>query len=274
MKCKILLSFLIAALVATCAATVEADDADLTLEYNLNTLTWDLYAEVIDTGGGAEGGFGLSAVLMLIDNIDFGTMGDAVNMAAGIGAIFPGGNPPVLQTAGGTLEILYGQDISDPPSVVGGVGVGGRALIADGTFASAATPPAFGDDDSGFTSESLFLNTFPGPFGGSIHPDNNNLVATDVTVPAIPEDLNMDGFVDGLDLGILLINWNQSVAPSQGELSGTPPVDGLDLGILLIAWNPPPLSAATGVPEPSSIALSGAFIGLAIAVTARSRRVG
>ncbi len=59
-------------------------------------------------------------------------------------------------------------------------------------------------------------------------------------VQFVPADLNQDGFVDGLDLGILLGNWGQAVSASEGELSGMPPVDGLDLGILLGAWNPPP----------------------------------
>ena len=73
--------------------------------------------------------------------------------------------------------------------------------------------------------------------------------------PSDPADLNMDGFVDGLDLGIQLGNWNQTVAPELGELNGLPPVDGLDLGILLGAWNPPPLSGSAAVPEPTGVAL-------------------
>jgi len=44
-------------------------------------------------------------------------------------------------------------------------------------------------------------------------------------LPADPADLNMDEFVDGLDLGILLGNWNTSTTPDMGELDGTPPVD-------------------------------------------------
>ena len=79
---------------------------------------------------------------------------------------------------------------------------------------------------------------------------------TEMTPPSgDPADLNMDGFVDGLDLGILLGNWNTNTTPDMGELDGTPPVDGLDLGILLGAWNPPPLGTAAAVPEPTSIAL-------------------
>lgn len=74
----------------------------------------------------------------------------------------------------------------------------------------------------------------------------------------IPEDLNGDGFVDSLDLGILLGNWGTNTTPDMGELDGTPPVDGLDLGILLSAWNPPP--AAATVPEPSGLALLFASI--------------
>ncbi len=67
-------------------------------------------------------------------------------------------------------------------------------------------------------------------------------------------DLNVDGFVEGIDLGILLGNFNSPAPPSGGELSGFDPVDGLDLGILLGEWCPPsfgPLSAHH-VPEPTS----------------------
>jgi hypothetical protein len=78
-----------------------------------------------------------------------------------------------------------------------------------------------------------------------------------------PADLNQDGFVDGLDLGIQLINWGQNVTPDQGELNGAPPVNGLDLGLLLIDWNPKPLSAAS-VPEPATCTLVLASLCLAM----------
>jgi len=74
-------------------------------------------------------------------------------------------------------------------------------------------------------------------------------------------DLNMDGFVDGLDLGILLGNWNTTTTPEMGELNGIPPVDGLDLGILLGDWNPSPLAVAGAVPEPSTLALLSLALG-------------
>ena len=79
----------------------------------------------------------------------------------------------------------------------------------------------------------------------------------------------MDGFVDSLDLEILLGNWNQDVGFFSGELDSTSPVDGLDLGILLGAWNPPPLAAISAVPEPSSMLLL--TLGLPMLLNHRNR---
>ncbi len=87
--------------------------------------------------------------------------------------------------------------------------------------------------------------------------------------PGNPADLNTDGFVDGLDLGILLGNFEQNADPSGGELNGTDPVDGLDLGILLGAWNPPSELSASSVPEPGTISL--VLLALAGLTTARRR---
>ncbi|MEO2048116.1 MAG: PEP-CTERM sorting domain-containing protein [Pirellulales bacterium] len=276
MNCGLALTLLAVTLMAFGTSSVQADDIDLELEFDTSFLTWNLYAEV-NTTGGIDGSNGIAAVRAMVDNIDFGTLGDAVNIAGGIGAIDPidAGGPnerdPVLQTAGGTLDIIYGQDISDAPSVVGGVGVGGRTLIADGTFASAGTPPAFGDDDSGLFSDGNFLDVFPGPFGGALGANAVNTSVTDITGPTtVPADLNQDGFVDGLDLGIQLGNWGADVTPLQGELNGVVPVDGLDLGILLGAWDPPAVAASTAVPEPSSIALL-ALSSLSLLVTRRKR---
>jgi hypothetical protein len=90
-----------------------------------------------------------------------------------------------------------------------------------------------------------------------------SVTITESSMTFDPADLNQDGFVDGLDLGIQLIHWGDDVTPDQGELNGAPPVNGLDLGLLLIAWNPKPLSAAA-VPEPSSFTLVLASLCLAM----------
>ncbi len=48
-------------------------------------------------------------------------------------------------------------------------------------------------------------------------------------------DLDGDGRIDGLDLGILLSNWGN---PGRGDLDGSGAVDGADLGAVLSAWRP------------------------------------
>ena len=112
---------------------------------------------------------------------------------------------------------------------------------------------AFGDD----TNASTTLLNSPTNFFGE---------TGSVTLPSFdPADFNQDGFVDGVDLGVLLGNWLSSFpTPPEAELSGTAPVDGIDLGILLGVWNPSPLSAATSVPEPGSVVLLS-LVGMALA---------
>jgi len=55
-----------------------------------------------------------------------------------------------------------------------------------------------------------------------------------VTVPPCQGDVNGNGTVDGIDLGILLGGWGTS----SGDIDGNGTVDGMDLGILLGNWGP------------------------------------
>ncbi len=50
-------------------------------------------------------------------------------------------------------------------------------------------------------------------------------------------DFNLDGAVDGADLGLMLAIWG-AVSPAIGDLSGDGLVDGADLSILLGNWGP------------------------------------
>jgi hypothetical protein len=52
-------------------------------------------------------------------------------------------------------------------------------------------------------------------------------------MPAASADLNGDGWVDGADLGLLLLQWGGA---GSGDLDGNGIVDGGDLGLLLLAW--------------------------------------
>ena len=49
-----------------------------------------------------------------------------------------------------------------------------------------------------------------------------------------PQDLNVDGTVDGTDLAIMLSRWGQTRGLTDVNLSGT--VDGGDLAVLLASW--------------------------------------
>jgi hypothetical protein len=53
---------------------------------------------------------------------------------------------------------------------------------------------------------------------------------------ACPADLNVDGFVDGGDLGILLNAWGACETPCDPDLNHDGFVDGVDLGALLGNW--------------------------------------
>jgi hypothetical protein len=49
-------------------------------------------------------------------------------------------------------------------------------------------------------------------------------------------DIVADGFVDGSDLGILLMQWGQIGPSLGGDLNRDGAVDGMDLGLLLMQW--------------------------------------
>ncbi len=153
--------------------------------------------------------------------------------------------------------------------------LGGTSTLGSRAFMSYEYDSASGDfliesNELVDTSSDTPFDNFGNEFAGS---DSDFYFAwIDFTNPlslGVPADLNNDGFVDGLDLGILLGNFDQSGIPaSGGELNGTDPVDGLDLGILLGAWNPPEGLAAASVPEPASAVL---LIGMSVALLSRRR---
>ena len=194
----------------------------------------------------------------MIDNVNLG-----INMAGGIGAIdpiaagMPNERPPAVMTSGGTLDVIYGQDISTAGSVVGGVGVGSRTFIVGGTFADAMTPPAFGDDDFARTTDGNFLDTaVPGPFSLALPWDDATLNVMNVTPGGgLACDLDADGDCDHADIDLLYVGsptpadistWlADASAPSNpykadpadtyvvGDANLDGDVDSADLGLLL-----------------------------------------
>ena len=66
---------------------------------------------------------------------------------------------------------------------------------------------------------------------------NNNGVPDVCENVGCDADLNEDGVVDGLDLGILLQEWNpDSCDPCSGDLNNDGKVNGIDLGLFFAAW--------------------------------------
>jgi len=98
-------------------------------------------------------------------------------------------------------------------------------------------------DDNGITNEALPLDLTLGPrfLGAAV-----DMGAHEWCVG----DLELDGALDGADLGALLNNWGN---PGLGDLDGDGIVDGADLGILLNNWGPCPSENESG----ESMLLSG-----------------
>jgi hypothetical protein len=53
-------------------------------------------------------------------------------------------------------------------------------------------------------------------------------------------DISEDGYVNGIDIGILLGQWGPNTPITESDLNSDGAVDGLDLGILLSSWGPCP----------------------------------
>ena len=125
----------------------------------------------------------------------------------------------------------------------------GQMLDADGGLVG---DPLTIEDDTAASNPRMAVNSQDNEVL-VVWPDNRNLAGgqQDIFAQRIgfdtpnPADINGDGVVNGLDLGILLANWSiPPGSPGCGGASGGCPadlngdglVDGLDLGILLASW--------------------------------------
>lgn len=129
-----------------------------------------------------------------------------------------------------TLDVDSVQVPTGPFSYVGGAanGIGASpatltfrfdpAGLAAGTYSQVATVVTSDENVPGAASRQVTVT----------------LSATiDPGAPGNPADLNGDGVVDGVDLGILLSGW---AGGGVSDLNGDGTTDGVDLGILLANW--------------------------------------
>ena len=125
----------------------------------------------------------INAILRDVNNgrIVDGDPQDDITVSGDIGAIDPiGVQPPYLDLGGGVTDLIYGQDISDPSSVVLGVGTPSQS---DG-------PDPLGDpawDDATIIAFGTYPSVIPGftTAGGSVT-DANVLNSTSDAMAAMP----------------------------------------------------------------------------------------
>ncbi len=258
-----------------CAATVmmligvpqvNADTVQLTLDLRNTTRlnpanggTWQLFARKVESVG-AQGDNGISGIRALLTGIDI----SSVVFASDIGQ--QGGGPYTNTLSNGTHELVYGQDISVPASVVTGVGVNAVAtrdrLIASGNFLPGPRPN-FGLDDSlpanggPFASEAQFLALGVAPFCGVGNPCISAGPTTNTVVTL--GDFNGSNTVTNLDIGGYVARLPGAATPlpynPAGDFNQSGTVTNLDTGGFVAALGAPIAPAFTAVPEPSTIGL-------------------
>ncbi len=110
---------------------------------------------------------------------------------------------------------------------------GSSLLHATTLTSSSANNFAGFTSDAGFDRVVLSANE---PVNMGLFIDNVYFSA--VPDPACPADLDRDGAVDGIDLGVLLGAWGPCSGTCPADLNLDGAVDGNDLGTLLAAWGP------------------------------------
>lgn len=142
---------------------------------------------------------------------------------------------------------------------VGGAPAAESLFYNNGSAAESATAIAFYGGPAAF-------EPFAGPAGGvlAVTADggfvNQDLFVTLFT-PALPEDFNADGNVNGLDLAIWRANFGSAAAlRQQGDADGDHDVDGGDFLLWQRGVTPPPGATAVSEPASSTTCASAMFV--------------
>ncbi len=85
-----------------------------------------------------------------------------------------------------------------------------------------------------------------------------------MSLPSVPGDVDLDGFVDDADLSIVLANWgSRADLWTDGELTGSRPIDDSDLSLVLANWTGSAPASST-IPEPATLWMLAMGGGLAL----------
>lgn len=249
---------------------------------------------VVSAGGEVRADGQVHTPLLTLDAGRLSGDGSVVGAVRNDGRVAPGAGVGSLvvvgayeQTAGGSIvmEVLgdggpgVGHDIledgnaivgHDVLTVSGAVTLAGELVIETGGFV-----PDYGQRfeliQSGSSIDGRFGSVRGGDFGGGLSLAmlyGPNAVSA---IAAIPGDANLDGVVDGLDIGLLVAGFGEASSWGLGDFNGDGVVDGLDIGILVSTFgdsvdvealardestvSPRALAGLAAIPEPASAML-------------------
>jgi len=217
---------------------------------------WSLYGQFLLATGGAAGcdGLSLGAAFLVAAEVQ-SPRHFVVTVAVPVGTsldgvVQSGGLDLLLSAAGGWTTAAEGGVVSPSGALpFAGTAVDGlmvAELPLDGAvvnlgYESRALPlPAQAESAVSVTGQAATLAmTFAFELTGTgwLSTSGVSSLCPHVPADAVPPanaDLNLDGQVDGADLGILLAGWG---GDGVGDLDGDGQVDGADLGLLLAAWS-------------------------------------
>jgi hypothetical protein len=148
---------------------------------------------------------------------------------------FTGNGTPWPSGAGGALWISASEvDLVD--CVISGntaMGYGAGLFVSSGSVANLDSTRVCGN--SAPSMPQIFVAD-----GGAWNDLSDSCVLDDCNAcpedPPCPADLNLDGVVNGADLGIALASWGSCKGGCAADLDASGAVNGADLAILLAAW--------------------------------------
>ncbi len=223
----------------------EASDGQTGYGYN-GTLTWaqtwttdyNVYSPVNAFANPAQAYQAQSSgkLNQFSDNVFFNNNNSGAYTEANAQGVFAAGNNNVQATAGQSPIA----SITRGANVVSGTLVVQPVIALDPRPANAALDAVATAPDTGFWTPADYRGAF-GPnenwlcgwtaadaFGFNVAPPGGCVVTN-------PADFNLDGVINGADLGVLLSNWGSDTGSGDVNNDGT--CDGADLGILLGNWS-------------------------------------